>query len=450
VATLSVIGILLGVFCLIYLSYRGLPSLFVAPFSALVVLLFAGRATVDGVQISYWQSIVNGLTTTYMGGFGTFAGRYFLVFMSGSVFGAIMGDSGAARSLGLKFARIAKRSKKNAKLYTVLAIVAISILLAYGGISAFVAMFTIVAVAKELFREMDVPWGMYGCNILGAGFLSMTVLPGSPSVPNIISSDSLGTTPTAAPVLGILSALFGLALGILYIIWKLRKYAKKGEGFYPTGTEIAKTITESGEDFKEIGLIPCLLPSLALVLLLNLAKQHIVVSTLAAIAIALALFWKRMPNKLDTAVRGAGIAVQSICVASMVIAFGTVVSATPGFASVIGLLDKVPGPPIVQLIISVNIAAGITGSASGGLTIALNALGQRFLDMGLNPQIIHRVSCISCGGLDSLPHNGTIINELNVTKLTHKTGYGPFGVCSVVIPIITSVFAAVLSQLGIV
>lgn len=438
IGTLSIIGILIGVVCLIFLSYKGIPPIFVAPLSALIVLVFSG------------QNIVEGITGTYMSGFGNFASRYFLVFLSGAIYGSIMGDSGAAKSLGLKFSRLAKRSTKNAKLITVLAAVAISTILAYGGISSFVAMFTIIAVSKELFLEMDVPWGLYGSQILGGGCIAMSMLPGTPSVPNIIASTSLGTLPTAAPTIGILSALFALGLGIIYISWELRRAEKKGEGFYPTGAEIATTIVKDDGSFKEMSAIYCLIPSIVLVVVLNVLRQHIVLATVTAIALAYVMFWNRLPYRLETAKKGAAVAINSICVASMVIAFGTVVSRSPGFAYVIALLDKVPGPPIVQLIISVNIAAGITGSASGGLTIALDSLSQRFLDMGMNPDIIHRIACISCGGLDSLPHNGSIINELTIAKLNHRTGYRPMGVCSVVIPLTTVVFAAILAQLGIV
>lgn len=449
IGTISVIGILVGVILLIFLSYKGVPPIFVAPLCALIVLIFSQ------------QNILEGIMSTYMGGFGSFAARYFLTFLTGAIYGSIMGDSGAAKSLAMKFSRLAKRSKKNAKLFTVLSIVAISTILAYGGISAFVAMFTIIAVAKELYREMDVPWGLYGCQILGSGCIAMSMLPGTPSIPNVIASTTLGTSPTAAPVIGICSALFALLLGVIYIRWEIKRAEKKGEGFEPTGIEIAKTIVPD-EGFKEMGIIMCLIPSVVLVVLYNVLSSvavfktsaagaaAIVTATLTAIVVAYILYWKRLPKKLDTAKTGLSIAVNSVCVASMVVAFGTVVQASPGFEKILSLLDKVPGPPVVQLIISVNIAAGVTGSASGGLTIALNALSERFLNMGMNPVILHRISVISCGGLDSLPHNGSIINELSIAKLNHKTGYRPMGVCSVVIPIITVVFAAILSQLGVV
>lgn len=435
--TLSVIGILIGVICLVLLSYKGIPPIFVAPLSAVIVLVFSQ------------QNVITGIIDTYMAGFAAFAGKYYLVFLTGAIFGSIMGDSGAARSIGLKFARTAKRSKSNAKLITVLSIVAVSTILAYGGVSAFVAMFTIIVVAKELYREMDVPWGLYGCQILGSGCIAMSMLPGSPSIPNIVASTVLNTTPMAAPILGLLCAGFALCLGIIYISWELKRAAKNQEGFFPTGVEIATTITVN-ENFKEMHIIRCLTPSVVLILVLNVLNQHVVVATLCAIILAIVLFWNQLGNILESAKVGSSVAVNSICVASMVVAFGSVVSNSPGFGTVISFLDKVPGPPIVQLIISVNIAAGITGSASGGLTIAMNSLSQRFLEMGINPDIIHRVACISSGGLDSLPHNGSIINELSIAKLTHKTGYCPMGVCSVVIPILTVIFGVILSQIGII
>ena len=142
-------------------------------------------------------------------------------------------------------------------------------------------------------------------------------------------------------------------------------------------------------------------------------------------------------------------AINSSVTASMVVGFGTVIASVPGYAFVLSGLTEIPGPPTIQIIVAVNIAAGITGSSSGGLTIAMDSLSEYFLSTGLNPQVIHRLAVISSGGLDSLPHNGTIVNELGVCKLTHKEGYRPMGVCSVIIPLITVFICAGLAQLGI-
>ena len=140
----------------------------------------------------------------------------------------------------------------------------------------------------------------------------------------------------------------------------------------------------------------------------------------------------------------------------MVIAFGSVVGATSGFAIICGGLGKIPGPGEFQVVVAVNIAAGVAGSSAGGLTIALNALADRFIGpvsaggLAMNPEVVHRIATICSGGLDSLPSNGTIINELTQAKLPHRVGYRPMGVCSVVIPLIVALCLAVIAQFGIV
>jgi H+/gluconate symporter-like permease len=87
----------------------------------------------------------------------------------------------------------------------------------------------------------------------------------------------------------------------------------------------------------------------------------------------------------------------------------------------------------------VNVLAGITGSASGGMSIALQTLGSTYAEMaqaaGIDPEILHRVSALASGGFDSLPHNGAVITLLAITGLTHRESYADIGMVSVVIPL---------------
>ena len=91
----------------------------------------------------------------------------------------------------------------------------------------------------------------------------------------------------------------------------------------------------------------------------------------------------------------------------------------------------------------------VSGSASSGLNIAFASLTDRFLASGLNPEIIHRMACISSGGLDTLPHCSTVVNTLNVTKLTYAQGYKHYGVMTVIIPLITVVICGVFVGIGV-
>ena len=202
----SIIGILLAVALLIYTCYKGIPAVIVAPMVSILVLVTSGL------------DIASGMSGAYMEGMAGFIQKYFLTMFTGAIFGAMMGDSGAAKSIGLKFGRIARKFPGKEKLMALWSLAALSFILGYGGVSVFVAFFTVIAVAKEMFEELDVPWRLYGVNILGAGVLALTMAPGSPSVNNVIAGEALGTNAMAAPALGIIGCLIAVFLAGIYFM----------------------------------------------------------------------------------------------------------------------------------------------------------------------------------------------------------------------------------------
>lgn len=442
---LSILGILLAVALLIYTCYKGIPAVIVAPMVSILVLITSG------------MDIAQGMSGFYMDGMSGFIRSYFLTMFTGAIFGAMMGDSGAAKSIGLKFGRIARKFPGREKLMALWSLAALSFILGYGGVSVFVAFFTVIAVAKEMFQELDVPWRLYGVNILGAGVLALTMAPGSPSVNNVIAGQALGTDAMAAPMLGLIGCVLACIFAGIYFKWEISQVEKNNEGFLPTGAEIAKVnLVQEDGDFVEMNIITCLIPSAVLVICLNVLKQPVYISATFGIIVGYIIYWKRLKTKIETFKRGAMQAINSVCTASMVIAFGSVVGATSGFAIICGALNSIPGPGELQVVVAVNVAAGVAGSSAGGLTIALNALADRFIGpesaggLAMNPEVVHRISTICSGGLDSLPSNGTIINELTQARLPHKVGYRPMGVCSVLIPIAVALILSVIAQFGIV
>ena len=434
---ISLIFILIAFVAMMFFGYKGAPIVLVAPLCSILVCLTSGISLVDGMG------------GAYMGGAAGFFSGQFLTIFSGAIFACLMSDSGAARSLGLKFSRLARKFKGHEQMAALWTIPALSFLLSYGGISVFVAFFTVIAVAKELFEEMNIPWRLYGVSSLGVSALALTMAPGSPSVNNAIAAGALGTTAMAAPVLGILACIFAIILGGIYFSWEMRGARKRGEGFEPTGEEIKKVqFVDPDTPFVEMNLLLCLLPSIVLFIVLNVLKQKVYVATLAAIVVAFILFWKRLDHKLATAQRGALQGMNSICTVCIVVGFGSVVAAAPGYQIIMDALTKIPGPGYFQVLVAVNIAAGVTSSSSGGLTIAMNSLADRFVNqMGLNPEVVHRLATISSGGLDSLPCNGVILNELAQAKLTPKQGYRAICICSLIIPIVVSVLVAIVAIL---
>lgn len=437
-STISIIGIIIGLALMIFLSFKGVSIYLYAPISAVVVMIFGG--------LPIWET----LTGTYMEGFVGYAKSYFLLFAMASMYAKIMGDSGAAQVIATTLANAAKKAKKNKELVAMLALHCVTLLLTYGGINLFVVTFLMAAIGKTMYEELDIPWHLYNASAWASGTITMSMLPGSPAAQNLIPMEYLGTDAKAAPMLGLLSAIICVVFELIYIVYALKKTQKKGEGFLPTGAVIAERIKEVDLKNTDIGIVKALIPSIVLLIVLNFVPiPSVLVALLVGIVLAIILYWKNLPNVLTSLTQGVEQSIGVTISVCAVVGFGSVVAATPGYAAVIGGLDKVPGGPLVQLLIAVNVCAGFAGSASGGLAIGLNSFAQKFLDMGIDPQLIHRVAAIASGGLDSLPHNGAVNSSLRIAGLTHKQAYKHTFIECTVIPVIVSIFTLLMASAGI-
>ena len=165
---------------------------------------------------------------------------------------------------------------------------------------------------------------------------------------------------------------------------------------------------------------------------------------IAALALSnlllIGLAWRSLPNLKDDLDTGASAAVLPIFNTASQVGYGAVIASLVGFALIRdAVLGIAPGQPLVSLSIAVNLLAGITGSASGGMSIALQTLGSTYLEMGraagIAPELLHRVTSIATGGLDALPHNGAVITLLAICKLTHRQSYGDILVVAVLVPL---------------
>jgi H+/gluconate symporter-like permease len=450
---ISLIGIIIGLAGLMYLAFKGTSLLIVGPLMSLVTLLFA------------WGSInpVEGLLGPYSTSFANFAKNNFLLFLLSSIFGKMTGDSGAGKTIAVKMvAFLSKIGVKDKRFATVMIITVITMILTMGGISSFVVIFTMVSIMKPLFEELDIPWHLSLAGIaFGAQTITATMIPGSPAIQNLIPTQYLGTTPKAAPMLGILCAIVTVVLCIVYVKYAVSKTVKKNEGFLPTGAGITEYFSslEKDKQIDEVSItkdnsenesfLKAITPSAILLICLNALNLAPIVALALGNIASYILYKNKYKNVSKTLTGGAENAVRSIIGVCAVVGFGGVVNAVPGYQLVVDAMGNLPGPPIVQLVVAANIIAGITGSASGGLGIALDTMAERFLDMGIHPEIIHRMSAMSSYGLDSLPHNGSVINMLNVSRLTHAQAYGHTFWLTVVIPVFVSVFSVIFVQMGI-
>lgn len=394
--------LILGLAVLIYAAMKGLNVIFMAPVAAVLIAVLSR------------MEILPAYLETFMTGAVTYIKNFFPMFMGGAILGRIMQDSGAAeaiarwiiKGIGPKFAA--------------LAVVVACAVLTYGGVSLFVVVFTMFPLGMALYKEANIPKHMLaGAIALGSFSFTMAAFPGSPQIQNIIPTKFFGTTASAAPITGLIAGLVMWAIGQWYLEKKTRQYQKEGRGFVPGPNDF---IPPEGADLPHplISLLPLLLT----IITLNFFKQNVVVALAAGVLLGLILWWKRLVHKGKTLEAGATEATIAMFNTASVVGFGAVVAAAPGFAVFRDLVLSIPGNPLVSLAVSTNLLAGVSGSASGGLNIALNALAQNYLALGVNPQLAHRISTIACGALDTLPHNGAIVTLFKVVGTNHKEAYG--------------------------
>jgi H+/gluconate symporter-like permease len=425
------LGILIGLIVLMVLAYRGWSILWVAPISAGVVALTGDLDLLDAYK------------DTYMGGFVGFAQQWFPVFMLGAVFGKLMEDTGMAQSVAVSLSRLI--GKKRAILGVFLA----SAVLTYGGVSLFVVVFAVYPLAISLFREANLPRRLIpGTVALGAFTFTMTAMPGTPQIQNLIPMQYFHTTPTAAPIIGIVASLIMGVGGYLYLRWREKALLTRGEHFTePDQQKVAE------QDQKLPHPLLSLLPLITVLVTLNLLQWDIIVALLSGILLILILNFQKVKSFVKAINAGAVGSVTAIINTSAAVGFGTVVKAVPGFETMTNLLINMKGNPLISEAIAVNLLAGATGSASGGMGIALEALGQKYyelaLSIGISPEAFHRIASLASGGLDTLPHNGAVLTLLTITGMSHKDSYLDIFVVSLLIPLLSVVAAIVLAAFGI-
>lgn len=424
---LGAIGLIIAMILLVVLAMKGLHVLAIALICSSVLAVTSG------------MNVYTVLTEAYMPGFASFITSNFLVFLAGALFGKFMNDSHAADAIANWIVKKLGTSK------AVLAVVLSCFVLAYGGVSVFVVGFTIFPIAISLFKEADLPRNMLPATI---GFGSITfamTCPGTPQIQNIIPTQTLGTTTMAGATVGIIVGIFMFIVGYIWLKALIRKEVAKGKHF--VAKEGEQTTQLSEDELPNVFL--SFLPLIATIILMNAFAVPAAVAIFLGIVIGVILLNKTYkPNKLpSTFAGGATSAIAAIANTSAVVGFGSVVKTIPLFQTILDAMLNIPGPALVGAALAVTVICGLTGSASGGLGIAIPLVGPAYVEMGVMPAALHRVASIASGALDSVPHNGYIVTLLNLCGETHKDAYMPLFWLTVVLPFISCAIAIALFQM---
>lgn len=437
---MAVIGILLSLILLMVMAYRGFSVIVFAPIFAIAAAIFSGMA----VMPTY--------TEVFLPNLGNYVKVYFPFFLLGAVFGKVMEQSGAAKSIA-KFI-VEKLGKKRAMLSVILS----AAILTYGGVSLFVVAFAVYPFAASVFKEADIPKRLVPATIaVGAFTFTMDALPGTPQIQNSIPMKFFNTDLYAAPVFGTLGAIIVLVCGVSYLEWCKRKAQAKGEGYGENHKNEPVLVEDGSLPNPFISVLP-LISVLGLTLVLqklvfpkwdivswvtkapyNIPEASVVgsmnnwalmIALVFGILLAISINPKRMKGNLASAINAGAIgSLLAVMNTASEVGFGNVIKTLPGFQSIAHALTNInpDGSPLLSEAVTVNVLSGVTGSASGGMSIALDTFGKEYLNwansVGIDPQLLHRVAAMASGGMDTLPHNGAVITLLGIAGLTHKQSY---------------------------
>ncbi len=463
---MEILGIVVSLLGLMYFAYRGINVLVLAPVMALLACLFHADAP---LLASYTQ--------VFMPALGGYLLQYFPVFLLGSILGKLMSDSGAAAVIG-RFVAFKLGAERG-----VLAVILACAVLTYGGVSLFVVAFSVYPIAVELFRAGRIPKRLIPASIaLGSFTFTMSGLPGTPAIQNAIPMPFFGTTAFAAPGLGMIGALVMFGAGYLWLDGRARRMQRRGEGYGEPADDdaAAESPGETGRPPSGAAFAKAVTP-LAMVLVINLVLSRwvlpemdhgylaearfgattpqavlglwsLIAAIFGAILLHLLLYRNQLRRPVASINEGTFGSMLPIFNTASEVGYGATIAALSSFARIRdSLLGLAPSYPLISEALSINVLAGITGSASGGLSIALDALAESYLQLadlaGISPELLHRVATMASGGFDTLPHNGAVITLLAICRLDHRRSYPDIAAVAVAGPFAATCLVVLLGSL---
>ena len=415
----SMIGVLLGVFSIVYLILKGMPVMIAAPLATSLVLVFS--------SMDLFTYLLGSESNHYMGALGAYLINFFPIFLLGAILAKLMEDSGATTSIA-EF--ILRRVGVDKPYRVMVAIFLIGLILTYGGISIFVVMFTIIPLARTLFQKMNISWRLIQIPLwLGIGCITVTMLPGTPSIHNVIPIQFLNTSLTAAMFPSLVGAIGCAIFGLFYMKVELRKSLKNGEIF---SSIYAVEVPETREVNSLPSFFMSLLPLLVLMLMITLGSTFgsdfiqaniIYIALVGSISLAFLLLSPYLSQKMETLRSATNGAISAIFATASAVAFGSVIVGTPGFSVFFEWILEIPGNPLISLVALTALLSGVTGSSSGTLGIVMPNFAAYYLEAGVHPELIHRVAAIGSNITTHVPQSGVFVMFLSLSKLNFKEGY---------------------------
>ena len=407
--SIAVLGIVLAIFAIIYLTAKNLHVVIAAPLASLLIILTN--------QMDILESLL-GKEQSYMVGLTGFLINNFALFLLGSILAQYMEKSGATQTIA-NF--ILEKMGKNNPYTVLLAITAIASILTYGGVSIFVVIFTLLPLSRPLFKELNINWELFPIPVfLGASTYTMTSLPATPSIHNAIPTKVLGTSLTAAPLLSMAASLTMLVFGLIYMAYALKKSQAAGQVF---NHKLDGQADKNEELTTYPSILLSLLPLITLItsiFLFSKTPHILVISLTVSILVAALLFFPYIPNQRELLNIGSVNSIVPAFATSSSVAFGSLLTTSIGFLTIQEWIQQIPGSPLFSLSLSTALLSGIIGSSSGAIGIASNSFLPAYLEMGIDPEVLHRITVVASAALTVVPQSGVMITFHNLSGLSMK------------------------------
>lgn len=438
---ISVIGMVLGVAVLIYLTFKGVNGFVASLVGSVIVIVSSG--------LPFWGT----LTGTYAVSLGSTFGSYLFLFTIGSAYSELMKKSGAAESIAnFLFAFLGVKA-------TVAGTLIITFLLAYGGVNAFIIIFAVYPVAVPMFRKANVSKLLMPAIFLYGAVVLNVVTPGAPSMLCIALSEKLGVTTFAAPTMAIVLLVVAFGFGIFYFTWASNSLRARGIGFVASESD-AELIagSTSGKELPPIHL--AILPYIVIIVLKLVLANSMSASDgintamgVGAIVLIITNYKYLKGHIVQDLVTGFTSSINPLLLTAALMGFASVVNACAGFQYFMNfammLADKMN--PYISAVIVTNVFSGITGASLSGTQIFCSTMADQFMSLGtVNPQALYKVVGMAAMGMDTLPHCPTFVMEAQVCGVTTKESYPHVLVMTVITPIALALIAATMAIIGLI
>lgn len=415
----------------IFVVYKGLNPTFSMILAAILVALVSRMdvaATILGTGVGPTAE-----PSLLLSGVQSAVSMFLLKFLAANLFGQILVQTGAARSISRTLTRVIVDRGRGftRKLLAAYVFMLIAIIFGFGGLDAFVCIFTLMPIGMEIFRQNDMPRRLLP-GVLFAGVTTAVCCPGTPLTNgNILASMFFGTATTAAFVPGMVGVVVILACDCIYIYSALKKAEKRDEHFTPGGNI---QLNDSASDEKLPNFVLSIIPLLVVAVMNMILGVDVVIALMCGALVAAVTLCNHIVTptariKPYVDIVGQGISAGGMIFIPMAFQQGlaTVIQGTNGFAYLSQLLTDLAmnTSPYLSYAISATFSGFLAGNAVAGIQLSAGIFMPLLGQISITPAAMHRIGCFAISILDTIPINAAVISGLMTCGLTHKEGYGP-------------------------